>query len=523
MDTAHRSQQGLTRRRILQAFGMAGGTSLVLGAMNAWGLTGGRAARRPRLPQLPTAAAGTRVIVLGAGMSGLVAGYELGKLGYDYQILEARDWVGGLCWTVRRGAAHEEVDGEGQVCQFDDGQYLNAGAWRIPNSDRGVLEYCKELGVSLEIFINTSDANYFYEERSEVGALAGRKARLREVRADLWGSTAELLAKAADQGQIDLLLSAEDRERLVQFLVTAGYLESDTLVYTPPPSRGAGDDQPYDLGPLLASGFGSRAATLYAGTGGPDPVFQPVDGMMEIPRAFQRALDERITLGTEVQAIRQSGNDVRVATRDTTTGREQELTADYCVCCLPMSIAQTIDIDLSPGMATALAECSHSAAAKMGLQMKRRFWEEDDGIFGGHLWSRDLQLGEFSYPSTGYFTDKGVLLGFYGDGRMAGLADRSVDDRVAHVLTNTSKVHPQVRDEFESAYSVWWGKVPYSLGAYGRTPSPDLLDRLSQPDRRLYFGSAGASSKPAWLQGAVESAWRTVESLHERVMRVGVA
>ena len=62
----------------------------------------------------------------------------------------------------------------------------------------------------------------------------------------------------------------------------------------------------------------------------------------------------------------------------------------------------------------------HSNAAKMGLQMARRFWEEDDGIFGGHLWSRSLQLGEFSYPSNDYFSKKGILLGFYGDGGMAG-------------------------------------------------------------------------------------------------------
>ena len=88
-----------------------------------------------------------KVLVLGAGLSGLVVGYELGKLGYDYQMLEARDRVGGLQWTVRKGTEHTEIGGERQVCTFDEGQYVNVGPWRIPYSHTGVLNYCQELGV----------------------------------------------------------------------------------------------------------------------------------------------------------------------------------------------------------------------------------------------------------------------------------------------------------------------------------------------------------------------------------------
>ena len=185
----------LTRRHVLQAFGLLGGSSLVMGAMDAWGLMGASASQRPTLQGRGT---GTRVIVLGAGIAGLTVGYELGKLGYDCQVLEAREWVGGLCWTIKRGDSHTEVDGERQVCQFDEGLYLNGGAWRLPNADTGVLGYCAELGVPLEIFVDATDANYFYEENPELGPLSGRKVRLREVKADLWGSTSELLTKAMD-------------------------------------------------------------------------------------------------------------------------------------------------------------------------------------------------------------------------------------------------------------------------------------------------------------------------------------
>jgi monoamine oxidase len=459
----------------------------------------------------------TRVIVLGAGISGLTVGYELGKLDYDYRILEARDSVGGLCWTVRRGAEHTEVGGERQVCQFDEGQYFNAGAWRIPNADKGVLDYCKELGVPLELFVNWSDTNYLYEEDPDRGPLAGRRVRLREVKADLWGSTAELLAKAMDQGQIDAPLTEEDKGLLVEFLVGAGYLDSEDHVYRPPSLRGSEDR--YDLSALLRSGFAGRVRSLYAGIGGPDPLFQPVGGMMQITLAFQRAIGDRITLNAEVQSVHQTEDAVRVVYRDTRTGQEREEIADYCVCCLPMSVLKGIDVDLSPEMAAAVNESSHSMSAKMGLQMKRRFWEEDDGIFGGHLFGGSLQLGEFSYPSNDYFKEKGVLLGYYAGGQAAGLADMPIEGRIEHVLTQASKVHPQMREEFDNAYCVWWEKVPYSLGAYPRTPTPERLAQLSKADGRIYMGSAAASARPAWLQGAIQAAWRTIEALHELVMR----
>ena len=375
----------MTRRQLLQRFGAVGGSSLVMGAMGAWDLMGQPSGPRP---VLKGPRPDTKVIVLGAGLSGLTVGYELGKLDYDYRVLEARDSVGGLCWTVRRGMQHTEIGGETQVCDFDEGQYINAGAWRIPNRDQGIIGYCKELGVPLQLFVNLSDANYYYEEDPELGSLSGQRVRLREVKADMWGSITELLAKAMDSGQIDAPLSEEDEVLLMEFLVRAGYLDSEDHFYGPPELRGSEDR--WDFGSLLRSNFGGRVRSLYAGTGGPDPVFQPIGGMNQIPLAFERAMGHHITFGAEVRSIRQSEQGVSVVYRDTRTGREREETADFCVSCLPMSILKKIDVNFSPEMAEAVGKTEHSSSAKMGLQMKRRFWEEDDGIFGGHLWSSSL-------------------------------------------------------------------------------------------------------------------------------------
>jgi monoamine oxidase len=127
----------LTRRTFLQQLGAVGGSSLVFSTLTSWDLIAGSAGQRPELTGKP---AKSKVLVLGGGLSGMVVGYELGKLGYDFQILEARDRVGGLQWSVKRGAEHTEVGGEKQVCTFDVGQYVNVGRWRLPYSHTGVLK-----------------------------------------------------------------------------------------------------------------------------------------------------------------------------------------------------------------------------------------------------------------------------------------------------------------------------------------------------------------------------------------------
>jgi monoamine oxidase len=535
----------MTRRSFLERFGAVGGSTLVMSAMASWDLLGEQAGPRPVLSGRPN---GTKVIVLGAGLSGLIAAYELGKLGYDVRVLEARDRVGGVAWSVRKGAEHTEIGGERQICTFDEGMYFNAGPWRIPHFHTGVLEYCKELKVPLQVFINEAEASYFYYENKSIGPLAGKRVRLREVKADMIGYTGELLAKAIDQNKLDLPLTKEDKERLVNFLVVEGYLDEPGYAYKGDEVRGPGD--PYNFSALLQSGFASRVRSVMGGTG-QAPMFQPIGGMDQFPKAFQKPLGNRLTLGAEVRSIHQTADAVKVVYAETKNGQKHEITADYCISCMPNSVLATLDVNLSPEMAAAVKGTSYSTSAKMGLQMKRRFWEEDDRIFGGHLYT-DLPLGEFSYPSNDFFAQKGVLLGFYGGGRTAGLVDMTIKDRFEHILTHSSKVHPQMRQEFETGYAVFWEKVKYSLGAYasggpggfgapeagadggrgrggtgrgaggggrGQAGPQNRMAVLTKPDGRIYIGCAAVSQSPAWMEGAVAAAWGTVKSLHERVMR----
>jgi monoamine oxidase len=508
----------LTRRRFLEQLGVVGGSSLVMTAMTSLDLMAGQAGARPALTGRPGRA---KVLVLGAGVSGLVVGYELGKLGYDFQMLEARDRVGGLNWTVRKGTEHTEINGgERQVCTFDEGQYVNVGPWRIPYTHTGVLNYCKELGVPLQIFVNEADASYFYYEGNAAGSLSEKRVRLREVKADMIGHTNELLVKAIDQRQLDLPLTADDQQKLVRFLVGEGYLDASDRKYRAFVNRGPGD--PYDFAALIQSGFGNRMRSIPAREGtSAAPMFQPVGGMDQFPKGLQRGIGpNRITFNAEVQSVHQSDTGVKVVYLDTKSGKKTEVSADYVVICMPLSVLSNVDINLSDEMMTAVKAVTYSNSAKMGLAMKRRFWEEDDQIFGGHLYS-NLPLGEFSYPSYDYFTQKGVLLGLYANGPVGDLLDQPIKARVEHVLMHASKVHPQIRQEFESAYTVFWRKVKYNLGGYASGSASARRVQLSKVENRIVIGSAATAphSEPDWQEGAVAAGWQALKSVHERAMR----
>ena len=517
MLTTTSAESAVTRRRFLEELGLVGGTSLVMSAMTSWNLMARAAGQRPVLSGRPPRA---KVLVLGAGVSGLVIGYELGKLGYDYQILEARDRVGGLAWTVRRGTEHTELGGERQVCGFDVGLYVNVGAWRIPYTHTGVLNYCRELGVPLEIFINETENAYFYYEGSELGSLAGKRVRLREVKADMVGYTNELLVKALDQGQLDLPLTAEDKQRFLTYLVAQGYLDSSDRRYKAFAVRGPGN--PHDFAALLRSGFSQRMRSVPATSGTTAaPMFQPVGGMDQFPKGFERAIGgNHITFNADVQSVHQSDTAVTVVYNDTRSGKRREVSADFVVACMPLSVLSGVDINLSSELMAAVKSTTYSNSAKMGLAMKRRFWEEDDQIFGGHLYS-NLPLGEFSYPSNDYFSRKGVLLGLYVNQPVGDLLDRSIKERVEHVLMHASKVHPQIRQEFDSAYAVWWRKVKYSQGGYAAGSTPTRRTQLARIDNRIVIGSAATApeSSPDWMEGAVAAAWQALRALHERAMR----
>src|SRR5215470_17760415 len=219
-----RGNMSNTRRDFLQQVGSIGGYRATYLTMQAMGLLGTAAMAEP-LALSRGDAHGTKVVILGAGVAGLSAAYELGKAGYECLVLEARDRVGGRCWSVRRGARLEMNDGTRQVCEFDPDMYWNAGPARIPSAHQAVLGYCQELGVALEVEINTSRGARLYN----AAANRGRPVEMRQAHNDVRGEISELLGKAINRGALDKELTAHDKERMIAFLKAYGDLSPDLV------------------------------------------------------------------------------------------------------------------------------------------------------------------------------------------------------------------------------------------------------------------------------------------------------
>ncbi len=511
-----------TRRTFLERVGQAGGSIAVHGAMRALGVAG-TPAPAGRLP-LERAPAGTRVIILGAGVAGLAAAHELRKLGYEYEILEARARVGGRCFTVRRGQASEEVGTAPQKAAFDPDLYLNAGAARIPHHHTPTLDYCRELGVAIEPFCSVNEAAYVHQSNADP---ARQRLRLREVRADWRGQTAELLAKAVSSDSLDRPLSADDRERILEWLRLEGGLNlslrydgSPRRGYVSPPGVGTATGvvgDPLRLEELLRTGFGKYLATeINMQT----PMFQVVGGTDGIVRALAQRVGH-ITLGAIVQAIEQPAGRVRVryATPD---GDERQIEGAFCISTLPLTVLRGIRLDASAELVAAIAAINYSNAGKIGLQFSRRFWEEDDGIFGG-ITRTDQEITQILYPSTGYLSRKGVLVGYYQTGATAGpMGKLAPAERLQRALDQGALIHPQYKSTFENAFSIAWQNVEFSKGGWAQFTEAQRRNEyltLQRADGAFYLAGDYTTNMSGWMAGAIESARSTVRSIHERVMR----
>ena len=125
-------------------------------------------------------------------------------------------------------------------------------------------------------------------------------------------------------------------------------------------------------------------------------------------------------------------------------------------------------------MKDAIDALPYAAAVKIGLQFKRRFWEEDEAIYGGITFT-DLPITQISYPSSGYNRPgKGVLLGAYCFGIPATeFTAMTPQERVELAVANGAHIHPQYETEFENGVAVAWHRVPWTLGCFGcGTPRP---------------------------------------------------
>jgi monoamine oxidase len=478
---------------------------------------------------------GASVLVLGAGLAGLTAALELRNAGYKVQVLEFNSRPGGRNWTLRGGDSFTELGGFKQTCEFEQGLYINPGPWRIPYHHRAVLDYCKRLGVALEPFIQLNHNALLHA----TNAFGGAPQRIRDIKTDFQGQVSELLAKATQQGKLDEAVTKEDREMLMQALKSWGALDanyaykanlisSEFRGYAKNPGGGLSavpvPGEPINLSDILKSRVW-RYLQTFALHAFQTTMFQPVGGMDMIGKAFAREVGDVIRYDAKVTRIQQDDRGVTVTYTDLKSpATPQQAKADWCICTIPLSILSQFSVDVGKPMKAAIDAVPYMASVKIGLQFKRRFWEEDEAIYGGISYT-DLPIRQIAYPNSGFNrAGKAVLLGAYlFDGPSAyEFTSMPPAERVARAVEFGARVHPQYPAEFENGIAVAWHRMPFTLGCAGNwtdSAREEHYNNLCQIDGRIVLAGEHASYIPAWQEGAILSALDAISRVHDRVVK----
>ncbi len=510
----------LTRRTLLEHIGRAGGLGAAYLAMETLGLAIPTpvGAENFKLPE--ASGNGRSVVILGAGIAGLVSAYELKRAGYRVTVLEARDRIGGRSWTIRGGDSIVESGRPNQLATFSQGLYFNAGPARLPSTHRVILGYARKFGVALETFVNLN--------RNAGWDFGGKVYPERRRVEDLRGQLSELLAKAIDRRALDGVVGADELAAVRQFLIPYGSLDAEGK-YRPSGSSGwAVEGGGYGQAPVPLPALGFKELAPSPAIGLPylfehmwhmqSTILQPIGGMDRIAYALYDQVKPNVHLRSPVSAIRRTGNRVRIEYGP----RDRAIEADYCVCTLGSNLLARIPSDLSPAKRAALKSVNYLPSVKVAFEAPR-FWELDDNIFGGLAWT-DRPNENVIYPSHGYGSPRAILVAAYVSGwtnqdNPQKFAAFSNKERLRVSRDSIEALHPGRSKFLSKGVSVGWGMVPFSEGVGAIWPGgrdggqarPPEYAELLRPEGPILFAGEHLSYQGFWQEGAARSAHSALE------------
>jgi monoamine oxidase len=511
----------VTRRDFLNLLGATSSAAVVLQVTTALGLL--PASASAGVPVIAAPKNGRSIVILGAGIAGLTAAYELERAGYGCTVLEASHRPGGRVFTIRSGDFIDEM-GNPQYCEFDDEphMYFNAGAARIPGSHRKILHYCRELGVEMEHFINENKNAYIQDD----DILGGRRIRNREFTTNARGFMAELMSKSISREDLDQPFTNGEAEKVLSMIQSFGDLDSSFRFKgsTRAGYKSGGfldhsvQKEMLAFKDLLHSDYLRHNLSANEGETGP-VLLQPVGGMDKIIEGFTRKIGRTIKYKAAVTSVMVKEQGVEVGFEQ--DGKRQIIKADYCFNSIPTHLMLGVVNNFSPDYVSAMKSVRRGEAYKAAFQARERFWEAED-IYGGISWTNQ-PIRQIWYPPHGIFKQKGVILGAYDYGGGMHFTRMTQQERLEAHITQGEKLHPNYRQMVEKGVTIAWHRMNHMLGCSARwgkmTGDREKMYRaLQRPEAgRHYFIGDQVSMHPAWQESAVYSAHWALSDMDARV------
>jgi len=428
---------------------------------------------------------GVSVFVGGAGLAGLAAARELAAAGATLTVADARGRVGGRVWTIADG--------------FADGQHAEAGGDLIEEQHHALRDLAKELKLTLRRILR-GGWGYARPDR------AGRITIVRPLASSGWSRLAQAVGGVSEpyrlaEGRWDTPIATDLAARS-----TASWLDDtnadDDLRATVTGLRSFFLADPDELSLIaLVDQYSSD-------TPGANAMYRVVGGNQRIATALAHELGDRLQLESEVVAVSQRGQKVRVNIKS--RRRVAQLTCDYAVLTMPASTLRRIPFTpaLPAQQHDAIARLKYGRVTRTLLQFDRRFWRSAGRprAFGtslpiGALWDGNEEQrgrpGILSVMAGGGASDATQAMSAKAGPR--GVADALdwLGARDATLLASRQIV---------------WEQDPFARGGYAFfDPSfdPALRAWLARPCGRLFFAGEHTSIKfQGYMNGAVESGRR---------------
>lgn len=445
---------------------------------------------------------GRSVLVLGAGLAGLSAAYELQKQGYEVTLLEGRERIGGRVWTMREG--------------FADGQLAEIGAVRIPDVHDHTLGYVDELGLELDEFpggdaLYYLDTKRFMHKDGEDWPLPGLKPN--ELQATLGDTWAEYIAGAFEEfgnprdGSFPKpgIVDKYDGQVWIDFLRQRGASAAYLPLYTA--DNGAEVATIGTLAWMVAEVADQDWDKTYHIRGGNDL----------LPQGLAEKIGmDNILLAHKVMRIEHDEQGVTVVAEH--DGAEVSFSADHLVCTLPFTTLRKVAIvpDFADDKRKTIDGLFMMNAGRGYIQTKTRFWEKE-GIGGLKIAKTDTtaeRIWDLSHVQTSSST-KGMIVSYTQDKNADAYCGKSMAEREAFALGEITKFFPEIAAEKLAFFQYCWAEDPWVQGAWTDfLPGQWWMAAVAKrAEGRVHFAGEHTSIWAGWMQGAIESGKRAAQEI----------
>ncbi len=446
-----------------------------------------------------------RIAVVGAGLAGLVATWELRNAGVSVRTFEAADRAGGRAWTLRG--------------HFDNDRFVDAGAMGSDRSYARWVGYCEQFGVELQTPDSPRRDSLMHLDGSMLTGSALRDdpagwplplSDAEKAKAPSRLLFSELQPIAAEIGAVENVLAPAwadyDTLSLLDFLRQRGLSDAAiTLV-----------ERSLNYNSLATVSTLSALRDTARRLQGPPAPVTPVAGHGALPEAMAAELADVIAYGTPLTAVSTSANGVRLTFAG--AGSQTTYDADYVVLTLPFTALRKVSFE--PGLPAErqnmINRLPYTRIAKTFVQARRRFWESGKDF---SVLTSDTAFERVFNLSSGEASEPGLLLNWINGIGLDTFTELDEDEHAALVTEWLESLWPNAADGFEKPITINWAKR-YSEGAYAHYAPGQLRTfavALPQPIGRLHFAGEHTELVAPGLEGAVTSGARAANEILNRL------